>query len=343
MFNCFFLYILNGGGVMLDDYKVSQEVAYSLLLNALKKNKLSHAYLFNSNNNDNVMNFIYAFIKAILCDDCCTSSCEKCKNCNRCMRIDNNNYPEIKVIETDSFVIKKEQLLELQSEFSRSSVEGKYLIYIIKDCEKMNKQAANSILKFLEEPVPGIIAILVTSNISKVLETISSRCQIINLKKECNYSELEDYEDKEIVSLFIKDEDNNNINVTFYFYYLFLEFLKFVIDFFNDVEEISYDVMIDMKNRWYDKIQNREEFEMALVLMLCFYYDVLKVKVGIKDYTFSNYRKLIDSYVSRNSVDIILKKIDVISYGIESARYNLNINLLSDDIVIRLGECNEYS
>ena len=328
---------------MLDDYKESQEVAYFLLLNAIKKNKLSHAYLFNANNYDNVMDFVFAFIKTILCDDCYTKSSEKCKNCNRCMRIDNNNYPEIKIIETDSFMIKKEQLLELQSEFSRSSIEGKYLIYIIKDCEKMNKQAANSILKFLEEPVDGIIAILITSNISKVLETISSRCQIINLKKESNYSELSDYEDREVVSLFIKDDDNNNVNVTFYFYYVFLEFLNFVINFFNDIEEIGYDVMLDMKNRWYDKIQNREEFDTALTLLLCLYYDVLKVKVGICEYTFSNYKKLIDSYVSRNSIDVILKKIDVISYGIEFVKYNLNINLLSDDIVIRLGECNEYS
>jgi len=343
VFNCFFFYILNGGGIMLDDYKISQEVAYSLLINSIKKNKLSHAYLFNSNNNDNVMDFVLAFIKTILCDDCCTTTCEKCKNCNRCIRIDNNNYPEIKVIESDSFVIKKEQLLELQSEFSRSSIEGKYLIYIIKDCEKMNKQAANSILKFLEEPVDGIIAILITSNISKVLETISSRCQIINLKKESNYSELSNYEDRDVVSLFVKDEDNNNINFTFYFYYLFLEFLNFVVKFFDDIEEIGYDVMIDMKDRWYDKIQNREEFDTALILMLCFYYDVLKVKVGIKDYTFYNYKKLIDSYVSKFSIDVILKKIDIISYGIEAARYNLNINLLSDDIVIRLGEIREYS
>ena len=172
---------------MLDDYKMSQDVAYSLVVNAIKRSKLSHAYLFNANGNDSVMDFVFAFIKTILCDNNYTSISENCGSCNKCNRIKNNNYPEIKIIESDSFVIKKEQLMELQSEFSRSSIEGKYLIYIIKDCEKMNKQASNSILKFLEEPVPGIIAILVTNNLSKILETISSRCQIINLKKESDY------------------------------------------------------------------------------------------------------------------------------------------------------------
>ena len=54
---------MNGGGLMLDNYKESQEIAYSLLMNSIKKNKLSHAYLFNANNNEFAMDFIYAFIK----------------------------------------------------------------------------------------------------------------------------------------------------------------------------------------------------------------------------------------------------------------------------------------
>ena len=113
------------------------------------------------------------------------------------------------------------------------------------------------------------------------------------------------------------------------FYYLFLDFLRFVIEFFNDVEELGYDIMLDMKSRWYDKIENRDIFDSALTLMLCFYYDILRVKVGINEYTFYNYKKMIDNYVSKNSLEVILKKIDIINYGIESARYNLNINLLS--------------
>lgn len=334
---------MNGGGVMLDDYKERQDIAYSLILNAIKRNRLSHAYLFNANGNDNVMDFVFSFIKTILCDNNYTCISEKCGSCNKCNRIKNNNYPEIKIIESDSFVIKKEQLIELQSEFSRSSIEGKYLVYIIKDCEKMNKQASNSILKFLEEPVDGIIAVLVTNNLSKILETISSRCQIINLKKDDNYSSIDNYKDKEVVSLFCKDDENNEVNVTFYFYYLFFEFVDFVIKFFDDVDMQGFDIFIDMKNRWYDKIQSREEFENALSLMLILYYDVLKIKVGCTDFVFWNYKDLIDKYVKANSIDSILKKIDIFNYGVEVVRYNLNVNLLSDDIVIRLGEIDEYS
>ena len=58
----------------------------------------------------------------------------------------------------------------------------KQIIYIIKNCEKLNSSSANCILKFLEEPEDDIIAILLTDNINMVLPTIKSRCQILNFK-----------------------------------------------------------------------------------------------------------------------------------------------------------------
>ena len=55
-------------------------------------------------------------------------------------------------------------------------------MYVIEDVDKSSPQAMNSFLKFLEEPESNIVAILTTSNINKVLETIKSRCLILNLE-----------------------------------------------------------------------------------------------------------------------------------------------------------------
>ena len=79
----------------------------------------------------------------------------------------------------------------MQRQFSTKAIETKYKIYIIHEAEKMNSSAANSILKFLEEPEPGIIAILITDNMYQLLDTIISRCQIISLSNSKNYSFLE--------------------------------------------------------------------------------------------------------------------------------------------------------
>ena len=95
---------------MLDDFKDSQFVAYSLFNNAINSDKLSHAYLIDTNYFDGAFDFVLAFVKSILCKFHYTNF-NSCLDCNICQRIQNNNYPELKIIETDSLVIKKEPVI----------------------------------------------------------------------------------------------------------------------------------------------------------------------------------------------------------------------------------------
>lgn len=322
---------------MLDDFMDTQSIAYTLLKNAIVKDKLSHAYLINANQYDKAFDFVLAFVKAIVCPNHYTNySSSLCLDCSLCRRIENHNYSEVKVIETDSLTIKKEQLLELQSEFSLSGVEGSYRIYIIKDCDKMNKQAANCLLKFLEEPVAGVVAILLTNHFNNILSTIISRCQVIHLTNMIalkDNSSLENLaflcrDNVEEINLFQEDESNSEI-------------IECVLSFIRYFEENGLDILVFMKNIWYNKIQTRENALLAFVLFVQFYYDVLKCKLGIGHYFFCDSVDDIQNISSLNSVDSILYKIAVFNYGYDMIKCNLNINLLMDDIVIRLGERNE--
>lgn len=319
---------------MLDDYKNIQEVVYSLLVNSIKKNKLSHAYLINANNYDKCYDFVKAFVKTIVCDNSFTS-CDNCDSCNKCLRIDNDSYSELKVIEPSSGMIKKEQLLELQEEFASSSIEGKYRVYIIKDCDRMNKHAANCLLKFLEEPTDNIVAILVTNSFSKVMSTIVSRCQVINLLnvKDSNY----DTTLENVNALLIKEDILSDMELIDKYELL----INNVLDFLLYVEENGLDTLIYMKKMWYNNFSNRDDFALGMLLMEYFYYDVLKNKSGIKNYFFNDKVDEINSVARLNSVEAIIKKIDLINYAHEMSRCNLNLNLLIDDVVIKLGECNE--
>lgn len=322
---------------MLDDFKESQNVAYSLLVNAIACNKLSHAYLINANYNEEAYDFVMAFVKAIICENHYVNF-DKCGSCHKCHRVQNGNFPEVKIVEAEGLVIKKEQLLELQSEFSRSSIEGSYRVYVIKDCDKMNKQASNCLLKFLEEPVPGIVAILVTNHISSVLSTIVSRCQVIHLSHVFamdGESTLENLailscDKKEEVSLFLEDDTKK-------------ELVSAVLAFLDYFEENGLDILVIMKNMWYNKFQTREDNLLVFLLLIYFYYDVLKCKLGFSCYFFCDHKDFIQKVERYNSLECILKKIEVVHYGMDMVKCNLNVNLLADDIVIRLGECNEYS
>lgn len=331
MFSNVFIYDVIGGGFMLDDFKDTQSVAYSLLVNSMHKNKLSHAYLVNANQSNEAYQFVMAFVKSIICKEHFTNR-DCCGECSICNRIEHNNYPEVRIIETDTSIIKKEQMLDLQSEFSLSHVEGNYHIYIIKDCEKMNKQAANCLLKFLEEPVEGVIAILVTNHISRLLTTIVSRCQVIHLLNHgvlLGSNTLENFEllmqQKDSVFSLYNDEDKGRI-------------LKSVLEFLKNFETNRLDTFLYLKDLWYEKYQSKAEYEFAFLLMIYFYYDMLKAKLGMDDYFFCDEKSIIQTFAKTNSLDIIVQKIEIVTYGMDMVRCNLDTNLLIDDIVIRLGE-----
>ena len=148
--------------------------------NVISNNKISHAYLIEVDNYEEDLKYIYDFIKMILLN----CEYEKIDNNNNVIQqIDSNNYPDIRVISTDTSIIKKSQLLELQEEYNNKSLLDNKRIYIILEAEKLNDSAANTMLKFLEEPEDDIIAFLVTNNRYHVINTLLSRCQVLSIKE----------------------------------------------------------------------------------------------------------------------------------------------------------------
>ncbi|MBE6157711.1 MAG: hypothetical protein E7160_02840 [Firmicutes bacterium] len=169
----------------MDELKKKQKNFFDVISKIIQFNKLSHSYLIEVNSYDDDIKYIKEFIKMILLNisDLKNSSLseDQLKICNL---IDNDNYPDLKIIESDGQWIKKSQLIELKDEYQNKSLLDNKRIYVIKDADKLNASSANTILKFLEEPEENIIAILITNNRYKVLDTILSRCQILTLEKE---------------------------------------------------------------------------------------------------------------------------------------------------------------
>ncbi len=292
---------------MLDDYKDKQYFAYNLFCNELKNNTVSHAYLIDENNSGDSYNLIKAFVKAILCDnrnnDCCG-----CDGCQRCKLVEEDAYPELKVIRPDGALIKKGQLLELQQEFSRAPIYGKKRIYIIFDCEKMRAEAANSILKFLEEPNEDIIAFLVTNNINNVLTTIISRCQIIKLNND--------------------NKTNSN------------EYVDFSINFIKELELFGILCITREKELWFDKIdsKNRDGMILALDNMITMYYDMLKLFVNEESIVvFSKYKDVYIEVMNRNNESSLIDKIKFLVDVKDSIKFNVNSNLVVDNIILSIG------
>lgn len=155
----------------------------------INEDKLSHAFLVECRNINDYKSVILEFIKKIIDKN----KYEETLDIE--FLVANNNYPELKIIEPINNIIRKEQLLILQKEFSVKPIYGKYLIYVIDKAECLNKSSANTILKFLEEPPENVIAILLTNNIYNVIDTIVSRCQKLVLSNhDLNYNFSEEVE-----------------------------------------------------------------------------------------------------------------------------------------------------
>ncbi len=305
---------------MLELYKDGQPIFYNMVNNAIKNNKLSHAYIFDSNGNPDVMDIVLSFVKEIICMDITDDNNIK----NICKRIDDGNYVDVKVIKSDDMWIKKDQLLDLQSEFNNKAFEGNKKIYIIRSAEKMNVQTANSILKFLEEPVDDIIAILITDNINMLLPTIISRCQVIKLnKKKCSYDTISNLSDLLISYGYNDISDDNKEKI-----------INDVIGFTEYIENYKLDTLIYTKKLWHNNFKDRNYNIIGINLMIYFYYDVIRYKSGLKILFFNDYEDNIIKIANMNDIDVLCDKIKVLNDTLNNIKYNLNINLLIDKLVI---------
>ncbi len=292
---------------MLELYRDKQEIAYNIMMNEIKNHTLSHAYLFDENNNSEALQIIKEFVKEIFCEDNkgILSSDELDVLCKR---INDDNYPELKIITADGLYIKKGQILDLQKEFSRVSLEGKRRIYIIRECEKMRAEAANSMLKFLEEPDNCVIAIMTTNNYNSVLNTIISRCQLIRLVKD-NINSF--------------DEENDEC----------------VWEFINCLENRGLKTVLNINEIWTDKsfFKDREKINLLIDKMIDVYYNILKFKKGIIMDWNLDYKDKLSNISSLNDENMLCRKIEYLLQVKKSIKYNINCSLLIDAIIVNIG------
>lgn len=155
---------------------LGQEAAKQLLQNALRREAVSHAYLFSGPVGAGQLETAMTFAKALFCTE---SQDDACGQCLECRKVEHGNHPDLTLIEPDGASIKIDQIRELQRIFSYRSEKNNPKVYIIDHADKMTVQAANSLLKFLEEPQVPAVAILIAENGQALLPTIQSRSQTV--------------------------------------------------------------------------------------------------------------------------------------------------------------------
>lgn len=317
---------------MFEKYESIQKVPCQIIKNTLKFKRFAHAYLIETNGYEYGFDFALSFAKSIICSDYKDGQAD-CKQCNLCQMIDENNFSEVKIIDTENNIIKKEELMDLQEEFNKKAIYGYKKIYIINNAWKLNLNSSNAILKFLEEPHEGIIAILVTDNKYQLLNTIVSRCQIISLNNNLN---LENKTTFEKIAMLLTNSQKK--------YEEFIanetkkRSLDNVIEFIKYYEKHKKKVLLHINELLFNNFKDKDQINSMLLLVIYFYKDVLNYKLGLPLEIYNDYIDIIENISFNNSVDNILYKITTISENRLFIENNANLNLLMDKIIIELEE-----
>ncbi|GAG57199.1 unnamed protein product [marine sediment metagenome] len=144
-----------------------------LLSRMIKDDTISHAYMFYGNNMELLSRLALSFAASINCVDNGCGDCIICRNTKRGV------YPNVLVVEPEGNILRIEKIAGLQKFISLSSYNPGKKICIIKESELMNQEAANKLLKTLEDPPDDdSIFILLTEDISIMLPTVVSRCLV---------------------------------------------------------------------------------------------------------------------------------------------------------------------
>ena len=163
-----------------EQLRACQPLQFERFVHILEQGQLNHAYLFSGNFGSLEMALFLS--KSLFCSE--KNGIFPCEKCRNCKLIEQEEFPDVTMIKPQNQVIKTERIRELVSQFSQSGIENQRQVFIIEQAEKMHVNAANSLLKVIEEPQSEIYIFFLTSDEDQMLPTIRSRTQIFQFKKQ---------------------------------------------------------------------------------------------------------------------------------------------------------------
>lgn len=323
------------------EWKRKQPYAATLLTNSMKKNRLSHAYLFEGSKGTGKMGIAVTLAKTLFCPF--LDGVEPCNKCSDCKRIISKNHPDVHFFSPEGHSIKIEQIRLLRKEFSYRGSESKRKLYIIEHADRMTQSAANSLLKFLEEPNEHETALLLTEQIQQLLPTIISRCQTItfsplpsaeirrmleeqNIPKSIAYLASAITNDYESAKARCEEE-------------WFAQARKLVIQLMEEILERHYQVLFTIHEKWIPHFKERDQLELGFHLLLLWYRDVLQLKLGKEDeMVFIQEREKLEQFHFRFTKQQVIKQMEAILEAKKRLNANVNPQLLIEQTVLKLQE-----
>ena len=156
---------------------LGHERTLSLLTRAMTGDRLAHAYLFTGPEGVGKALVARAMAAALICRNRSGPAAPPCGACPDCRQFVSGNHPDFIEISPDGATIRIDRVRDLRRQLAFSPFGGGLRIVLMNEAQTMRREAANSLLKILEEPPPDNLFLLVAADSEPLLPTIVSRCQ----------------------------------------------------------------------------------------------------------------------------------------------------------------------
>lgn len=328
-----------------------QEKVINFLLATVEKGKLGGAYLFIGPQGVGKTTVARNLAKILNCESMLRDEIggsDSCDRCPACRKIDNFNHPDVRWItpHSPSRNILIEDIRNIQEDISLKPYESKKKIYIILEADSMTEEAANCLLKTLEEPTGDSLLILTASISDRLLPTILSRCQKVNFslmrKAEIEKILIADFgveannahflaglsEGKLGKAVGLKERD-------------IVKEKNKVIDQFTAYSSIPKDGESSMDAEAFEA-KNKEEIEEALEIAVSWYRDILALKCGVDTSMLINVDRKEELMMRANAYSYkdLEKIVETINATYNYLRQNVNAKLAVDVMIMKLRQGN---
>lgn len=274
----------------------------TLFSKIIKNKQLQHAYIFEGVAGSGKLEMAKWLAQSIHCQHRLPDG-SPCLSCNQCVRIEHEEHPDVTIIEPEGLSIKVNQVRAIKDEFSKSGMESRRKILIIEDMDKMTTSAANSLLKFIEEPEGEITILLLTTEVQQLLPTIVSRCQLIHFPVRNIHERVEEITAKGIprqtATLLANLTQDAAEAQEIYEKENFGALVKTIWEWFKLLNKRDDQALIYIQTNLMEQVDNREASARLLDLLILLYQDLITIYFEQdRVLAFSKYEKELDQMIT---------------------------------------------